>query len=178
MAKPNSQPGANILPLSQKVYRSDKNGKFKVPYKVLLQEDLSVAVKGTIVNISYNYNHGSVADAPRLASIQVLDLNQVLVYAGYFRCPCCWGHALSFKKFTDAVEKLFDHENAVNPKFRLLPMGFNEKGEPTHVFAIEIANGYFVSIEAQVNAAVEAILKPLLDTRDVLDAQILQQFGV
>jgi hypothetical protein len=179
MIEVQNTPYGGKLIIAGRHIRPGKNGDYKVSYKLLVGEDLTSVPPGTRITISYPGEEGRTLDSQfRLTSIEVLEQGRVSVGANHFRCACCWEHAMSHRKYTEAVVQLLQQEAAVSPSFSLEQLGVNKNGELIHSYAIDVANGQFHDIEAHMRVSIMGILKPLFDTRDAFDAQIFQQFGV
>ncbi len=177
--KNHSQPGRPHLMMGGQRIAADLNGNFTVPYHSLLREDLSSVLPGTRIKISYpGDEQRSLKNKLRMTDVAILQHGRVTVAANYFRCPCCWGHALGFMKFTEAAMILFKKEAAANADFKFSHVAIDDEGKPAHCMSIDADNGRFVDIEAHIKAVVLPIIQPLNDARDAIDLQILHQFGV
>ena len=168
----------HLLIGGQKIHPIE-DGLYIVPYDALLSEDLSRLPAGTILEIDYQGKEGRTpAELIIIRRIEVLSNGRVRVTADHYRCSCCWRHALSFQKYTEIVMKTFKEQHNRNTGFIYDTVEFNDEAEPFHIFSLELDNGAFNDIEQRVNIVAMQFLKPLLDFRDSIDAQILQQFGV
>jgi hypothetical protein len=166
----------------QQIYPIGETDHYIIPYDTIIAGDLSSAPAGTSIDIDYQGAGRTPSEMILIRKIGVLHLNKVCVTADHYRCPCCWENALSFEKYTNIVAKIFkDHESSNdgrNKGFTIIAMEINDEAEPSLIFSLDISNGSFKKIEKQVRDAAIQLLKPLMDFRDSLDAQILQQFGV
>jgi hypothetical protein len=169
---------ANILIIGGQQIAPDSDGEYPLTYDLLCAADLTSIPAGSKIQVSYPCLTGRTPDHAVLVSmIEVLSKERILVFADFFRCPCCWEHALSFKSYTEAVMQLFAHEEATSIYFSIRGMGSHDDLGPFHEIAVEVDNGKFTVIEESVKNIVLRTLKPVEELCEAFDKQYREKFG-
>ncbi len=172
------QETGNILVVKGQPIVPDSEGEYIVPHDMIRGGDLTKIPAGRKIKVSYAGIRGRTLEhAIMVSKIEVLSTGRVLAYADFFRCPCCWEHALSFKSYTEAVMQLFAHEESTSIYFSTRGMGSYDDLGPSHEIALEVDNGNFDDIEESVKNTVLRILKPVDDMREGFDTQYREVFG-
>lgn len=153
---------------------------FLVPYSLIVTEDLSTLPDDSIIGIDPQISRQTqLHDQIEVSMLRTLANTRVIVLAEYYRCSCCWNHALDYKKFTVIAAQTFSR-SPKNPN-QFMPDGIGVRltnNDPVHHFSVEVDNGYFRDVERQVRERITQMMQPLLDYCDQVDKQTRQRFGV
>jgi len=175
---PLDQTGKN-LSIDITCFRRNSKGQFVIPADTIRTHDLSALPSSTGIEIDWRGSHRrSASDLICIRSLLVIDDAAIRVEANHHRCSCCWGHTLDYKKYSLIADDLFTVAATELNNLRYNGIEQDKGGNIWHLLVLEVTNSTFEEIEEQVTDCVMAVLQPLLDCRDSLDAMTLKKFGL
>lgn len=167
------------LQIGDRTLTLGKAGFYNITLEDFRKSDLRMAPAGIDLLVTGTISEDRLPeDLIQVVSVRVVSPLRVEVIADHFRCGGCWDHALSYSKYTSAVDILLTMSPALPASFLYWGCRSVDDVSERHLFQMSCRNELGGVIERELLDAMSPVLRPLLDYRDALDAEVRKQFAV